>query len=246
MSRPGIEAIVVSTYEAIENRRTIVTCVVGVEYEENGERKVLLAADSAATNDYTTQVVRGPKVFRVGDLLIGFTTSFRMGQLLQYRLPHCLPKKAHEHLDPMEHIITNVIPAIIYALDDGRYIKDQNQRIEAGTYLIGCSGRLFEVSDGFGVCEWQDGYGAIGSGYQPALGAMFATYPPVTAKATFGQATKMAYEGLSAAVQFSGSCSRPFSIIASDFANTTHLSGHRVQLDFVEPWTNASPLKKAE
>lgn len=234
------------------------TCVVGVEYEENGERKVLLAADAASTNEYTTQVVRGPKVFRVNELLIGFTTSFRMGQLLQYRLAHHLPNRLYQHLDPMEHIIVNVIPAIMDAMDEGRYLKTEDQRAEAGTYLIGFAGRLFEVSDGFGVCEWEDGYGAIGSGYQIALGAMFAVNPPDIRKASFGEATKMAYEGLSAAVRFSGSCSRPFSIIASDFGHTTHLSGHRVQLDFVEPWEGTimakdegrgltfPPLKKAE
>ncbi len=56
------------------------TCIVGLAH---GGR-VYMGADSAGVAGLDIDTRRDPKLFKVGDLLIGFTTSFRMGQLLAY------------------------------------------------------------------------------------------------------------------------------------------------------------------
>jgi hypothetical protein len=45
-----------------------------------------IACDSLGSNQRTKGVFATRKIFVVGDMLIGYTGSYRMGQLLQYRL----------------------------------------------------------------------------------------------------------------------------------------------------------------
>ena len=57
------------------------TCIVGCIH--NG--KVFLAGDQLGSNGYYKENhEKLTKVFKVGEFLIGYTTSFRMGQILQY------------------------------------------------------------------------------------------------------------------------------------------------------------------
>ena len=58
------------------------TCVVGL-IEDN---TIYLGADSLGSNGHSKSEYRFPKVFQNGDFLIGYTSSFRMGQMLQYEL----------------------------------------------------------------------------------------------------------------------------------------------------------------
>ena len=58
------------------------TCIVGLI---DGNR-VWMGGDSAGVSGLDITVRSDPKVFRNGDFLIGFTSSFRMGQLLAFRL----------------------------------------------------------------------------------------------------------------------------------------------------------------
>ena len=57
------------------------TCIVGLVHEG----VVYIGGDSAGVAGLSL-VVRADEMFRNGDFLMGFTTSFRMGQLLRYKL----------------------------------------------------------------------------------------------------------------------------------------------------------------
>lgn len=56
------------------------TCIVAIETKDN----IILAGDKLGSTDYYTEVYSRPKVFRNGDFLIGYTTSYHMGQLLEF------------------------------------------------------------------------------------------------------------------------------------------------------------------
>ena len=58
------------------------TCIIGMEHDN----KVYLCGDSAGSDGWSIKTVVEPKVFRVGEFIMGGTTSFRMLQLLQYHL----------------------------------------------------------------------------------------------------------------------------------------------------------------
>lgn len=51
------------------------TCVVALKHDG----RVYMGADSAGVGGYSLQIRNDPKIYRVKDLLFGFTTSFRMG-----------------------------------------------------------------------------------------------------------------------------------------------------------------------
>lgn len=58
------------------------TCIVGI----TDGRTVTVGGDSAGSDGWHVAVLSDSKVFQVGPYLMGFTTSYRMGQLLRYSL----------------------------------------------------------------------------------------------------------------------------------------------------------------
>ncbi len=60
------------------------TCIVALIHEN----KVFMGGDAAASDDKSGLIFQrtDPKVFKVGQYGIGFVDSFRMGQILQYKL----------------------------------------------------------------------------------------------------------------------------------------------------------------
>ena len=58
------------------------TCIVGLE-TPNG---IMMGCDSAAVGGGNIFTTRLKKVFKRGKFLIGYSTSFRMGQVIQYKL----------------------------------------------------------------------------------------------------------------------------------------------------------------
>lgn len=56
------------------------TCIIGYNDKEN--EKIYMIGDSAGVSNLDVTVRSDKKVFFNGDFLFGFTTSFRMGQIL--------------------------------------------------------------------------------------------------------------------------------------------------------------------
>lgn len=130
---------------------------------------VHLGGDSAGVSGWSMTVRADTKVFHNGPYLFGFTTSFRMGQLLRWaELPE--PEGDLERF-----MCTSFIDAIRTCLKAGGWAKTDAEREEGGDFLVGIGGRLFEVHSDYQVGEPADGYAAVGCGYDLALGALFAT-----------------------------------------------------------------------
>ena len=144
------------------------TCIVGLV--ENG--KVYMGADSAGVGGYSLTIRRDPKVFRVGPYLIGYTSSFRMGQLLRFGLS--VPDQDPRH-DDERHMMTVFINAVRKCLKDGGYAKVESGEESGGTFLVGYRGVIYEIGDDFqvGISDCQ--YDAVGCGAQLAMGALHAT-----------------------------------------------------------------------
>ena len=58
------------------------TCIIGYNDKEND--KLFMIGDSLGVGGLDVVLRDDPKVFHNGDFLIGYTTSFRMGQLLRF------------------------------------------------------------------------------------------------------------------------------------------------------------------
>jgi ATP-dependent protease HslVU (ClpYQ) peptidase subunit len=144
------------------------TCIVGLV--ANG--KVHIGADSAGVSGWSLSIRSDRKVFKNGPLLIGFTTSFRMGQLLQYSLK---PPVRHPDRAIMEFMVVDFVDAVRNCLKIGGFARRENEVENAGQFLVGYEGRLFSIDSDYQVNETVDGYAACGCGNEIALGAIFAT-----------------------------------------------------------------------
>ena len=143
------------------------TCIAGLVH--NGT--VYMGGDSAGVAGLSLTVVTTPKVFKKDTLIIGYTSSFRMGDLLQYKFT---PPLHDPNLDTRAYMVTAFVDAVRQCLKDGGYAKKENEVESAGQFLVGYRGRLFFIYDDYQVNEGACGYAVGGCGREPALGALFA------------------------------------------------------------------------
>lgn len=143
------------------------TCIVGLV----DKGSVYIGGDSAGVDGWSLTVRADEKVFIRGPFLMGFTTSFRMGQLLRYKLE--VPER--QGTDVAEFMATAFIDAVRDCLKAGGWATTKDGHETGGGFLVGYRGRLFLICEDFQVGEASDGYDAVGSGEQIARGALFAT-----------------------------------------------------------------------
>lgn len=110
-----------------------------------------------------------PKVFRNGEMLIGYTTSFRMGQLLQYAFT---PPEHPEGMDSYAYMIKLVVPEIRKTFVSSHYIKADDK--EGGTFMIVYRGKLFFIQEDYAVFERPHNFDSCGSG-QTSSNTVFET-----------------------------------------------------------------------
>ncbi|MFU0241665.1 hypothetical protein ACKI1J_38745 [Streptomyces scabiei] len=132
--------------------------------------RVYVGGDSAGVTGWSLTVRADSKVFTNGPYVMGFTSSFRMGQLLRYAF-----KAPHPKGDLDKFMTTTFVNAVRQTLKQGGWLKQNGNRDEGGTFLVGVSGRLFTIAEDFQVGEAVDGYAAVGCGHELALGALHAT-----------------------------------------------------------------------
>lgn len=142
------------------------TCIVGLV--DKGH--VYIGGDSAGADAWWNLTIRrDPKVFVSGPYVVGFTDSFRMGQVLRYQadLPEPPPDR-----DLMRHMVVDFIGSARKALNDAGFAKHENARETGGSFLVGVRGRLFRIDSDYQVGESARGFYAIGGGATYALGAL--------------------------------------------------------------------------
>lgn len=134
--------------------------------------RVHLGADSAGVSGWHLIVRADEKVFANGPYVMGFTDSFRMGQLLRYRLD--APKPA-TGTDLHRFMATEFVDAVRECLKTGGYATRTNEQEAGGTFLVGVRGRLFTVYGDYQVAENAADAAAIGCGRELCLGALHAS-----------------------------------------------------------------------
>lgn len=175
------------------------TCIVGLVGPDGS---VYLGGDSAAvdTEGFGLTVRAEPKVFRNGPYVIGFTDSFRSGQLLRHSFEPPVPPAG---CDIQAFLVTTFVDSLRTCLQAGG-IAAKTADVESGaSFLVGIQGRLFTVAEDYSVGEAADGWDAIGCGGGMALGALYASRVFLAPK----QRLRVALE---AAERGSGGVRRPF------------------------------------
>ncbi|ATN93501.1 hypothetical protein [Pseudoalteromonas phage J2-1_QLiu-2017] len=144
------------------------TCIVAIK-EENGT--VWMGGDLLGSNGFTKRQYPTSKVFRNGDFLIGFTSSFRMGQILEH---NWTPPPMVVGQPVEEYFRLDVIESIRATFEHFGYGTRDGLEDIGGNFLIAYQGRLFEMQCNYSVLEIED-FVSVGSGQYHAEGCLYAT-----------------------------------------------------------------------
>lgn len=169
--------------------------------------KVWIGGDSAGVAGYRLHLRSDPKVFKNGEFIIGYTSSFRMGQLLRFYLKPDTPK---EKQDEFEYMVCSFIPSFRQIMKDNGYLKNNNGREEAGMFLVGWRGKLYIIEDDLQVAELSTPFAACGCGEDLVLGSLYTTEQfEINPEERINIA-------LSAAESFSAGVRGPFTVISTE------------------------------
>lgn len=143
------------------------TCVIGLV----DKGRVWIGADSAGSSGWETRSVSTPKIFVNGPFLIGYTSSFRMGQILQYQL-----KVREQFQEEADHsfMASGFCEAVRHSLKDCGFAEVDKNKESGGVFLVGYRGALYEMQADFSLLQYRDQFSAIGVGASYALGALAA------------------------------------------------------------------------
>lgn len=142
------------------------TCIVGL-VENN---KIYIGGDSAGVAGYYLIKRADEKVFKKGEFVFGFTSSFRMGQLIRYKLS--IPK-VEEGQDIDDYLYTKFIDSVIKCFKDNQYAQIKENEIFGGCFLFGFRGNLYTVESDFQIGKPMNNFAAVGCGQDIALGCMY-------------------------------------------------------------------------
>jgi ATP-dependent protease HslVU (ClpYQ) peptidase subunit len=180
------------------------TCIIG--YKDQKNSCVYIGADSLGSNSYTKTVRNDPKFFHyTKDIIFGFTTSYRMGQLIMYADNLFSEINIHDkEFFTHKNLVTKFIPNLIKL-----YKENEDDNIDKnGTFILATFDKLWKIYDNFQVQESLDNFVSCGSGEELALGALYA----LQKNDNYSIVEKIVI-GLESAEKFSCSVQRPFHII---------------------------------
>ena len=141
------------------------TCVVGMAKDGI----VYMGADKQGSGSYGSICERiDNKVFIKDKFIIGFTTSYRMGQLLKYKFEPPVDTRT----EIMEYMVIDFIEEIRKIFKENGYSTVSNNEETGGVFLVGYKGRLFRIDNDYQVGESSYYYDAVGSGQDIALGSI--------------------------------------------------------------------------
>jgi ATP-dependent protease HslVU (ClpYQ) peptidase subunit len=143
------------------------TCIVGIEHDG----KVYMGGDSAGASGWDIKNISCKKVFVKDHLIIGYTWSWRMGQIIEFAedIP-CLTDEFKK--DGYAYLVKSFVPYIRKLFKDEGFSTIKDNFETGGNFLVGINGKLYEIQQDFSVLRSTDGFAAVGCGANYALGAM--------------------------------------------------------------------------
>ena len=168
--------------------------------------RAYLGADSAAVGGWDLDVRTDSKVFRLpGPMLLGFTTSFRMGQILRY---HVTPPARGEGVDEATYLTRDFIEVVRTVLKEKGFARVNDNVHTGGEFLIAYGGGLFLVDSDYQVGTMAAPFAAVGCGAAYAKGALAAT------EASSMPPRRRLLLALRTAERFSAGVRRPFRVLS--------------------------------
>jgi hypothetical protein len=183
------------------------TCIVGL-VDEKGT--VYVGGDAAAVSGLFTSPRKDPKVFIKDDFIYGYTSSFRMGDIIQYSFE---APKFNERVQTLnEYMRTDFVDELRSCFKNKGYASISDNSESAGCFIVGTRGRLFVIEEDYQVGEPLEEYYSVGCGNELALGSLHTTN--VAFHAGNVDAETRLTLALAAASHFSGGVRPPFTILS--------------------------------
>lgn len=176
------------------------TCIVGLR----SGGKVFIGGDSAGVSGWDVTIRADTKVFVSGEYAIGFTYSFRLGQLLQYKMK--LPKPPAKNADLYRFMVNDFIESARECLKAGGMATKEKEAEVGGTFIVGVRGRVFVVESDYQVVEPVAPFASVGSGMAYALGSLATSR---------GRPETRIRTALGVAERFCGAVRAPFHVVAA-------------------------------
>jgi len=133
---------------------------------------IWIGGDSAGVGGLSLVVRKDPKVFVNGGMIFGFTSSFRMGNLLHYSFK---PPKKPKKIGVVSYMNTLFIDAVRKCFKTGGYSQVHSSQESGGAFLVGFGGKLFCIESDFQVGIPMAPYYAVGCGRDLILGSLHTT-----------------------------------------------------------------------
>lgn len=175
------------------------TCIAGLVHEG----AVYIGGDSCGLGGTRMVIRKDTKVFERGGMVFGFTSSFRMGQLLAHSL-NVPEQRSSQSVE--QFMATDFINTIRDCLKAGGFSATKEGVETGGTFLVGYRGRLFEIEDDYQVGERHCGFAAVGCGSDIALGALSVLPEKMPPR-------ERVVKALEAAEMHSAGVRRPFNVV---------------------------------
>lgn len=145
--------------------------------------RVYIGGDSAASGGTTLMIRKDPKVFthqqdhyylpdQPDRWVFGYTTSYRMGQILQHAFT---PPVIRDYENLHGFMCTTFVDAMRDTFKDAGWARVDSGVEETGQFLVGVAGRLFVIDEDYQVGETATGYAAVGCGDDLVLGSLHTT-----------------------------------------------------------------------
>ena len=135
-----------------------------------------MGGDNMASDGCRLDMYNRPKVFLKKDFIIGYTTSFRMGQLLEHVWD---PPENKDNTSDMDYLVKDVLPSLINVFEKNKYLQTKSEdgitgQSYGGIFLLAYKNRLYRISEDFAIIETVRNYCSCGCGEDYANGAMEA------------------------------------------------------------------------
>lgn len=181
------------------------SCIVGLI----SGKDVYLGGDSAGVSGLDVTVRADEKVFRKGGMIFGFTTSFRMGQILRYCLE--IPQQQGDQ-DDYTYLCSSFIDAVIKCLAEKGFARTKDGEKIGGSFLLGYKSSLYRIDPDFQVGRSAQCYESIGCGAYYAKGALFTLTHHFGKTAKRGAKENIEIALSAAAMHCAGVC-KPFVVL---------------------------------
>ena len=186
----------------------IMTCIVAFK----GPKSITLAGDSAGVQGYDVTIRLDPKVFTVGPFSMGFTSSFRMGQIL---MDIVIPKQK-KGVDDHKFMRTTFVDTIRQKFDKcgfgGKEASSDNDGggDVGGVFIVIYKQQIYTIDSDFQVAMSSEPFESVGCGSSFAKGVMWSMQQAWTLNIS---PTAICTEALTAAAHFNCGVRAPFNII---------------------------------